>query len=128
MPRFLISCAAISGLLSVVLGAFGSHGLRNVLSPSSLATFHTANEYHIVHSLALLALGVLARVELGSSLVKYSGFAFILGIILFSGSLYLLAVSGMKVLGIITPLGGFSFLLGWALLAIYGLKISNEAE
>lgn len=122
MSAFLIVCGAINGLLSVALGAFAAHALKASLSASSLATFYTANEYHMAHSLVLLALGILMRSESSSALIKYSGFAFLAGILLFSGSLYVLSITGIKSLGMITPIGGVGFIVGWALLVAYGWK------
>lgn len=115
MDTFFLKLAAASGFLSVALGAFGAHGLKKILSEKSLAVFHTGVEYQFYHSLALLLVGILvSRAEPGW--IKVSGYAFTAGIVLFSGSLYALALTGIGVLGAITPLGGVSFLVGWAAL------------
>jgi uncharacterized membrane protein YgdD (TMEM256/DUF423 family) len=104
------------GFLAVALGAFGAHGLRGRLSPEDLAIFETGVRYQMYHSLALLLVVVLlARDGPGGS--PLAGWAFIAGILLFSGSLYVLVFTGARWLGAVTPLGGVAFLVGWALLA-----------
>jgi len=111
---------AIHGFLAVVAGAFGAHGLQNILSEAALHTWQTAVTYHLAHALALVMVGLLEeqrRVRL--NVVHY---AFGIGILLFSGSLYALALSGIKVLGIITPFGGVAFLAGWLALAKTGAR------
>lgn len=115
-PLFLL-LAGINGFLAVGLGAFASHGLRNSLSPDLLAVFQTGVQYHMYHTLALFGLGILTLHFPSNTLLKISGYLFLLGIVLFSGSLYVLALSGIRWLGAITPLGGVAFLAGWALLA-----------
>jgi len=120
--RFFLVCGAVSAFISVLLGAFGAHALKAVLSEASLSTFHTANEYQMVHSLALLVLGVMPRSNEGAQLLKFSGSSFLAGIVLFSGSLYCLAITGITFLGAITPLGGLAFLSGWASLVVYAFK------
>jgi len=122
MQRNFAAIGAVLGFLSVALGAFGAHALKKVLSPDMLAVYHTGVEYQMAHSLALLLVS-LATVHVPSKLLTYAGWLFVTGIILFSGSLYLLAVTGIQRLGAITPLGGLCFLAGWALLAIaFGKK------
>lgn len=116
MSRTFLSIAAISGFLAVAFGAFGAHGLESILDPSQLATYQTGVEYHFYHTLALFGVGILAQHHNEASMLKLSGVMFALGIIIFSGSLYLLAVSGIRWLGAITPLGGLGFLVGWAAL------------
>lgn len=101
--------------LAVALGAFGAHALRQRLSPEMLAVFETGVRYHLYHALALFAVAWLQERHPGS-LVQASGWAFTLGIVLFSGSLYLLSATGVRALGAITPLGGLAFLVGWVLL------------
>lgn len=117
--RLWIMLGGIFGGLSVMLGAFGAHSLKNVLTEKSLATFHTANQYQFFHSLALVLVGLLAA-QLGderNSKVIKAGWFFLAGIVMFSGSLYWLALGGPRVLGPVTPLGGLSFMIGWFLLA-----------
>ncbi len=105
-------------LVGVALGAFGAHGLKDVLTPEGKQTYQTAVLYHLVHGLGLLAVGWLATLKPTEPLLRNAGWAFVIGIILFSGSLYLLSVTGIKKLGIITPFGGLAFLAGWLLLAL----------
>lgn len=100
--------------MAVALGAFAAHGLRDRLSPELLNTFQTAVQYHMYHALALFGIGLLAVNYPSSTLLKYSGYLFFIGIILFSGSLYVLSISGIRWLGAITPIGGVSFLAAWA--------------
>ncbi len=116
-PRLFITLAAISGLLAVALGAFGAHALKARLDSAALAVYETAVQYHFYHSLALLAVGMLSLWFPQTGTLKLSGRAFTFGIVVFSGSLYLLAITGMRWLGAITPIGGLAFLLGWASLA-----------
>jgi uncharacterized membrane protein YgdD (TMEM256/DUF423 family) len=107
-----IMVGAISGFFGVAFGAFGAHALKEVLSARALAIYHTAVEYQMVHALALIALGVFGM--LNSSLdTQFTGWAFTLGITIFSGSLYALAVTDLKFLGAVTPIGGLAFLAGW---------------
>lgn len=107
---------ALMGLVGVGLGAFGAHGLRGRLSPEMLAVFETAVRYEMYHALALLATAMLlTRVDGRAMLV--AGWSFVAGILLFSGSLYALALTGVTTLGAITPIGGLAFLIGWAALA-----------
>jgi len=112
--------AAINGFLVVVFGAFGAHGLESVLSEASLETWDTAVLYHMFHVVALLAAGILCYLLPASKSFNRAAYAFQLGILLFSGSLYLLALTDITALAFITPVGGLAFLMGWGLL-IYGL-------
>lgn len=106
-----LAISALAGASAVVLGAFGAHALRSRLDDAALATWQTAVQYHLVHALALLALALFARAT-GRSVALPSGLL-VAGILLFSGSLYLLATAGWKWLGPITPLGGLCFIAGW---------------
>jgi uncharacterized membrane protein YgdD (TMEM256/DUF423 family) len=123
MAKIFITLASLSAMLAVALGAFGAHALKSRLDEYSLGVFQTAVQYHFYHSLALLAVGVLAVSQPQTALLKTSGWMFFLGILVFSGSLYLLSISGMRWLGAITPLGGLAFLAGWACLAATGWKL-----
>ena len=116
-----IRIAAIFGFLGVALGAFGAHALKQRLSPDMLAVFQTGVLYQFVHTLALLAVGILIVARGGGWAFDIAGYAFIAGIVVFSGSLYALAVTDVRVLGAITPLGGLAFLVGWATLAYAAL-------
>ena len=110
---------ALAGFLGVGLGAFGAHGLRGRLSPEMLAVFETAVRYQMYHALALL-LTAAAIGRLGDARwLVVAGWCFAAGIVLFSGSLYALALTGVTVLGAVTPLGGVAFLIGWACLAFF---------
>src|SRR5262245_17990867 len=107
---------ALSAALAVAAGAFGAHALRGQLSPAALATFETGVRYQLVHALALVALGLAApRLERGA--VRAIGILFALGTVLFAGSLYALAVTGVRVLGAVTPFGGLCFIAGWLVFA-----------
>ena len=111
---------AIYGFLGVALGAFGAHALRDRISPEWLSVYQTGVQYHLIHALALLFVGVLTDRLTGTAArtARLSGTLFAVGILLFSGSLYALALTGFRKLGIITPFGGVCFLTGWALLAV----------
>jgi uncharacterized membrane protein YgdD (TMEM256/DUF423 family) len=120
MDRTLLLAGAVAGLIAVGVGAFGAHGLRGRLTPEMLAVFETGVRYHMYHALALLLTAALAPRMPGQAIVA-AGWCFIAGIVLFSGSLYALALTGVTILGAITPLGGVAFLAGWACLAIASL-------
>ena len=105
-------------LLGVALGAFGAHGLRESLSAEARQTYQTGALYHLVHALALLAVGWISVLRPTDAVVRIAGWLFILGIVLFSGSLYALSLTGLRKLGLITPIGGLAFLLGWLSLAL----------
>ena len=113
------SIASLLLLLAVVLGAFGAHGLRQHLDAYAMGIWEKAVFYHFIHALGILIVTVMARVEmLTAQAAARVSQLLILGIVLFSGSLYLLAVSGVKTLGAVTPLGGVSFIAAWLYLAI----------
>ena len=118
MPNLALMFAAVSGFLSVGLGAFAAHGLRGSLEPRMLSAFETGVSYQLQHSLALLFVGLLSLVWGRHWALDYASYGFMLGIVLFSGSLYLLALTGWKWPGPITPLGGLALLGGWALLSV----------
>ncbi len=113
MPWARLGAAAM--FLAVALGAFGAHGLRQRLTPEMLSVFEVGVRYHVYHAFALFAVAWISIRNPGT-LAQTSGWAFVVGIVLFSGSLYLLALTGTKWLGAITPLGGVAFLVGWVLL------------
>ena len=120
MQRTLLLAGAVAGFIAVAFGAFGAHGLRSRLSPDMLAVFETGVRYHMYHALALLLTAALAG-RADSRAVVAAGWLFVAGIVLFSGSLYLLAVTGITGLGAITPFGGVAFLAGWICLAVAAL-------
>jgi len=117
MDRTFVLIGALAGVVGVGLGAFGAHGLRGRLSPEMLAVFETGVRYHIYHALALVATAALMG-RLDGRLISAAGWLFTAGIVLFSGSLYVLALTGISVFGAITPIGGLAFLAGWACLAL----------
>ena len=122
MLRSFLMLAAFFGFTGVGLGAFAAHGLKGRLSPDYLAIFQTGVQYQLVHALALLGVAVLANL-LSGRLVAWAGLLFCLGIVLFSGSLYALTLSGVARLGIITPFGGLAFLAGWACLGLAAWRL-----
>ena len=117
--RHILASAAISMFIAIGLGAFGAHGLKQLLSVEMLAIWQTAVQYQLVHGLALFALAIVYPrfAQHSAKSFKLIAPCFIIGTILFSGSLYALALSGIKILGAITPLGGVAFLMGWLMLA-----------
>ena len=115
--KIFLALGAINGFLSVAAGAFGAHGLRDRLSERNMEIFETGARYQMYHALALLAVAWLVAADAPHA--RTAGWCFTGGIAVFSGSLYALSLSGVKVLGAITPIGGVLFLVGWALLA-YG--------
>ena len=123
MAKLFITLASLSGMLAVVFGAFGAHALKGRLDDYALGVFDTAVQYHFNHSLALLAVGLLALGQPQTTLLKSSGWLFTIGIVVFSGSLYLLSLTGIRWLGAITPVGGLAFIGGWACLAAIGWKL-----
>ncbi|MHB8875441.1 MAG: DUF423 domain-containing protein [Myxococcaceae bacterium] len=114
--RLFLVLGAVNGFISVAAGAFGAHALRTRLSPELQAVFETGARYQMFHALALVGVAWVVSVR-PSALASAAGFAMLAGIVLFSGSLYALALSGVRGLGAVTPLGGLSFLAGWGLLA-----------
>jgi uncharacterized membrane protein YgdD (TMEM256/DUF423 family) len=112
MPKFWFISASIFGLLSVGLGAFGAHSLKNILDEYGKSIYERAVLYQMFHTLALFLVGVLYHLFKETSFFL-AGWGFFIGILLFSGSLYALAITGLKWLGVITPIGGVAFLFGW---------------
>ncbi|MFT3705798.1 MAG: DUF423 domain-containing protein [Agriterribacter sp.] len=133
MSKRFIQIAAILGALSVALGAFGAHGLKKILNPEAIATFETGVKYQFYHTFALLGTGILYR-RMPGKLMEWAGILFISGIVLFCGSLYLLAYLeaienvGLKGVGAITPLGGVCFIAGWMCLFLQALKPSTHGS
>jgi uncharacterized membrane protein YgdD (TMEM256/DUF423 family) len=120
MVKIWFFLAALFGFLSVALGAFGAHSLKNILDEYGKSVYEKAVLYHMFHSMALFAVAVLQHLFNGISFSP-AGFGFLIGILFFSGSLYVLAITGIKWLGAITPIGGTAFLFGWAWL-IFGIS------
>lgn len=123
--KTVLSVAAISGLLAVALGAFGAHGLKAIISPEMLEVYKTGVQYQFYHTFALLAVGILMNFNQSNAL-KWSATLFIIGMILFSGSLYVLAISGIKALGFITPFGGVTWLAAWVLLFVHCRRFTTS--
>lgn len=122
MERVFLAIIGVSGALAVGLGAFGAHGLESRLSSELLATYETAVRYHFYHTLALVAVVLAIGRWPATGLPVVSGWLFVAGMLLFSGSLYLLAFTGVRWLGAITPIGGVAFIIGWLLLALVALR------
>jgi uncharacterized membrane protein YgdD (TMEM256/DUF423 family) len=124
MARTFFTLSGVVGFLGVALGAFGAHALRSRLAPDLLAVYQTGVQYHLVHAVALL--GIAAWMGRGGSgAAALAGWLFLAGIALFSGSLYALALSGVRALGAVTPLGGIAFLGGWAALVWEGWRAAR---
>jgi uncharacterized membrane protein YgdD (TMEM256/DUF423 family) len=115
--QHFIVIGAINGLLAVAFGAFAAHGLKKLLSPGLLDVFQTGVEYQAMHAAALLVVGLFGRHARRLQALRLAGWAFATGILLFSGSLYLLALTDARWLGAVTPFGGTAFLVGWGALA-----------
>ncbi|MEB4784151.1 DUF423 domain-containing protein [Paenibacillus sp. JJ1683] len=116
--KVLLLLGCIVMFLAVALGAFGAHALKKRLSADMMSIFQTGIQYQIAHGLGLLLLGVLAGNLAHSSLIVTAGWVMLVGILLFSGSLYVLSVSGVKKLGAVTPIGGLAFLASWAIVIV----------
>ena len=126
MARFYIIIAAINGFLAVIVGAFAAHGLKKVLAPEMIEVVKTGVQYQMYHALALLVVALLLIHKPAAAGLKACGWAFILGSLMFSGSLYALAMGAPHWLGPVTPLGGLCFLVGWILLAVAGWRMKFE--
>jgi len=126
MPFFIIA-GAVNAAIAVALGAFGAHALKEKLSEHYLAIWETAVQYQMFHALALLVVGILMSPSLFGSVTQLSwaGYLILAGIIIFSGSLYVLSLTGIGILGAITPIGGVAFIAGWIMLIIAAIKFSN---
>jgi len=116
--KIFVVLGSLSAFLGVGLGAFGAHGLKTKVTPEMLAVWQTGVLYHLVHALGLLLIGILCNLMPETATARNAGWAILLGTVLFSGSLYLMVLTGIKPLGMITPFGGIAFLLGWLLLGI----------
>ena len=121
-----IALGALFGALAVGCGAFGAHALKSVLSPEQIAVYQTAVDYQFIHSVLLVLIGILGRSEM-TRLLKTSGWMVSTGMLLFSGSLYVLTLSGVRSFGIITPIGGVALIAGWLLLVVYAFRERYKA-
>lgn len=122
MERFFLAAGSISGFLAVALGAFAAHSLRTRLTSHDIEIFQTGVHYQLAHALVLIAVGILIRVFPEASAYGRAGYAFLAGIVIFSGSLYALVLTQLRWFGAITPIGGVCFLIGWLLLAYGALR------
>ncbi|MDO8288935.1 MAG: DUF423 domain-containing protein [Parvibaculum sp.] len=122
--KLWLTLGALSGFLAVAFGAFGAHGLASRATPEELNAFEIGARYHMYHALALLAVAWLATYG-NSALVSTAGWAFVVGIVVFSGSLYVLGITGSRALVLATPLGGVAFMIGWACIFARALKFPS---
>ena len=120
--KLFLSLGAINALLVVLLGAFGAHALKARLSQEMMAVYQTGIQYHFYHAVGLLIVGLVATQIPVTGWLKWSGWLMLAGIIIFSGSLYTLSLSGIRGFGAITPIGGVAFIIAWALFAVAVLK------
>jgi uncharacterized membrane protein YgdD (TMEM256/DUF423 family) len=121
--RLMIILGSINMALAIALGAFGAHGLEGKVSEKMMQIWNTGAHYHIIHGLALIAVGLmLAKTDGNATLLTVAGWLLFAGIVFFSGSLYALVLTNVKILGAITPIGGVSFIVGWVLVAISAAK------
>jgi uncharacterized membrane protein YgdD (TMEM256/DUF423 family) len=127
MTQLFFIIASINGFIAVALGAFAAHGLKNILDAQLLATFQTGVQYHMSHTLALLVVALLSLQFPQNNLLKVSGWLLIIGIGVFSGSLYALSLSGIRWLGAITPIGGVFFLSAWGCLFWFAFTTKFQA-
>jgi uncharacterized membrane protein YgdD (TMEM256/DUF423 family) len=123
--RIWLALGAVGGLLTVTFGAFGAHALKGHIAPELIANWNTAAHYLGLHSLALFACGLLL-LQRSSDILLGAGWAFLLGILLFCGSLFLMALTGDRAFGMVTPVGGFSLMVGWSLLAVAAWRITAD--
>ncbi len=124
MTKLYLSIAALSGVLAVMLGAFGAHGLRDKLTPALMSAYQTGVQYQFYHTLALLVVAILLQRLPQSLWLQVSGGLFVIGMLMFSGSLYGLALGGPSWLGPVTPIGGLCFMLAWLSLLVAALRMS----
>lgn len=127
MHKLFLSAGALLGGIGVVLGAFGAHGLKKIVPPETVTTFQTGVQYQMYHAFALIIVAILFE-KIPGKMMVWSGMSFIIGILLFSGSLYLLTILkatdkvGLEKIGIVTPIGGLFFIVGWLLLFLSAVK------
>lgn len=125
--QFFIIAGAVNAAIAVIFGAFGAHALKEKLTEKYLAIWETAVQYQMFHALGLIVIGILMSSSLLGPLTQlnWAGYLLLAGIIIFSGSLYVLSLSGIGILGAITPIGGVAFIAGWIMLIIAALKFTN---
>jgi uncharacterized membrane protein YgdD (TMEM256/DUF423 family) len=128
MKSVFLFLASLSALTGVGLGAFGAHGLKNVLSPELLTIYQTGVTYQMWHALGLMGIALVHQQSPESKLINWAGWLMFIGIIVFSGSLYLLAILDLKWIGILTPIGGVSFIMAWVLIAIFATKKQHNSR
>jgi len=121
--KLFLFLGALNGFIAVALGAFGAHGLEGTISDEAIATWEKAVQYQMFHTMALIAIGLLGA-KIRNSSLNWSGWMFFIGILLFSGTLYIYSLTGITFFAIITPFGGVAFLTGWVLLGYTALKHS----
>ncbi len=127
--RLWICAAAVNGLLAVGLGALAAHGLRGRVEPERIAWIETGSDYGMVHALALLGVALLVgRAPAPLRALNLAGWGFLAGTVLFSGALYVMGLTGMRVLGAVVPVGGIFLLGGWAALLVYGWGLRRESR
>jgi uncharacterized membrane protein YgdD (TMEM256/DUF423 family) len=118
MLKTFVILGGINALLAVMLGAFGAHGLKNYLSPELLTIYQTGVDYHVWHALGLVLIGMLGAHLPNIALLVWAGALMLTGILFFSGSLYVLSITGIRWMGALTPLGGFAFIVAWMFVVI----------
>lgn len=126
--KFLLTMAGIFAGTGVALGAFAAHGLKSLLAPYLMEVFETGVQYQFIHALAILACGLLLQFSMGDKAQKYffiAAICFIIGVLCFSGSLYALALTGIKWFGPVTPIGGLFFMVGWGLFSYAALNMKE---
>jgi uncharacterized membrane protein YgdD (TMEM256/DUF423 family) len=126
--RLFVLLGALNAAAAVALGAFGAHALKTRIPADLLAVYHTGNLYHFFHALGLVLVGLATSRWADSTLLRSSGWLMLAGIVLFSGSLYLLSVTGQRWLGAVTPIGGLAFILAWLLLAAAAWRVTGAGS
>ncbi|MCK4509481.1 MAG: DUF423 domain-containing protein [Desulfuromonadales bacterium] len=116
--KVFVMLGSLSAFVGVALGAFGAHGLKAKVTPEMLTVWQTGVQYHLVHALGLVLIGILCQLMPETALLRNAGWMILAGTCLFSGSLYVMVLSDIRVLGMITPLGGIAFLVGWLMVAV----------
>ena len=128
MKSGFLFLGAISALVGVGMGAFGAHGLKAILSPEMLTVYQTGVTYQMWHALGLISIALISQQVPESKLLSWAGWLMFIGILLFSGSLYVLVLLDLKWLGMITPIGGVSFIAAWVLIAIFAVQKQHHSR